>query len=1039
MKYWNHSIRYFLAVTYIVSFALARREQKIFKISVFYDDSFENIEDLISYSVDSVNRVFRQSRFQFEYSAFKVEKTKTFKLTKKFCQDIEDGRLAILAIGDNSAYRLIDSIANSLNIPYIEIKWNSLDEEYTLISMLMQKNQDESLPKTNKVNIHPPANKLMKAIIDIIDKFKWESVTILFQESSGLSRLEDLIKLPRNSTSTNEFHNQNILSNKLRVHVKKLSSDVSLWPVLIHDAKLSGSSHIIVDLSTKYLNKFIQLAEDTGLMTTYFHYLFTSLDISIFEHTPSANVTAFQVFEPGDALLRNIFAEYNLKNMVSHKPMFKYMPSIAVFIHDAFMLIGKTIEQKNLFEMIPESPKASCETETPWNFGQKFMEYLKKTKFVGLSGNIEFDRATGYRTNLTLSIIDKNKSGVELVGFWRDKNTSNPVDIVRSYAKEKDRIMDKLNRNLIVTTKIEAPYVMIKTPKNNQTLEGNDKYQGYCVDLLVKISKICGFNYTIRPVADGVHGTLVDGKWNGIINELIEKKADIAVAGLTITFQREQAIDFTKPFLNLGISILYKRQQKIDPNIFSFLSPLSIEIWLYIIAAYLIVSILLFVLSRFSPYEWKNPYPCKKESELVENQFTLANSLWFTIGSLMKQGSDINPKSFSARILTGAWWFFALIMISSYTANLAAFLTTKRLSSPIEDVEGLSKQSEIKYGCLNGGSTQQFFRESKIHTYERMWNFMNSMPDVFVKSTEEGIERVKKGGFAYLLESTTNDFLRQRDCELMQVGGLIDTKGYGIGTPPGSPWRDQISNAILQLQEKGDLQELYIKWWEKEGKDPNHKCEKFDDKKKDSASELSLANVGGIFVVLSVGLILSFLVAILEFYWKTRQHPKEKGNLKRKFMNDLKFAAFKHKPVKRSSLVKMLDLNNEIKLVALEDKESQRKRHLSSFGHKESKIRLLAEQPAHMKFSNSVNFDRLQSSNKTKAKKSKSFLVQNGNINGVNLESQQLPSLYVRQSRYDKRNTNKQMCYYYNRMDLSYKSDYEDDISTNIENEKFEF
>lgn len=70
----------------------------------------------------------------------------------------------------------------------------------------------------------------------------------------------------------------------------------------------------------------------------------------------------------------------------------------------------------------------------------------------------------------------------------------------------------------------------------------------------------------------------------------------------------------------------------------------------------------------------------------------------------MKQGIDFNPKGLSTRILTGAWWFFALIMISSYTANLAAFLTTKRLTSPVEDAEGLSRQSEIKYGCLNGNA-----------------------------------------------------------------------------------------------------------------------------------------------------------------------------------------------------------------------------------------------------------------------------------------------------------------------------------------------
>lgn len=73
---------------------------------------------------------------------------------------------------------------------------------------------------------------------------------------------------------------------------------------------------------------------------------------------------------------------------------------------------------------------------------------------------------------------------------------------------------------------------------------------------------------------------------NWIITENFQK-ADLAVAGLTINFQREQVIDFTIPFLNLGISILFKRPVKDAPNLFSFLSPLSVDIWLYMIAAYL--------------------------------------------------------------------------------------------------------------------------------------------------------------------------------------------------------------------------------------------------------------------------------------------------------------------------------------------------------------------------------------------------------------------------------------------------------------------
>ena len=63
-------------------------------------------------------------------------------------------------------------------------------------------------------------------------------------------------------------------------------------------------------------------------------------------------------------------------------------------------------------------------------------------------------------------------------------------------------------------------------------------------------------------------------------------------------------------------------------------------------------------------------------------------------------------------MIAALWWFFTLIMISSYTANLAAFLTVERMESPIESAEDLAKQTKIKYGCLESGSTRAFFRVS---------------------------------------------------------------------------------------------------------------------------------------------------------------------------------------------------------------------------------------------------------------------------------------------------------------------------------------
>lgn len=61
--------------------------------------------------------------------------------------------------------------------------------------------------------------------------------------------------------------------------------------------------------------------------------------------------------------------------------------------------------------------------------------------------------------------------------------------------------------------------------------------------------------------------------------ELIRHEADIAIAPMTITSERERVIDFSRPFMSLGISIMIKKPVKQKPSFFSFLDPLSKEIW----------------------------------------------------------------------------------------------------------------------------------------------------------------------------------------------------------------------------------------------------------------------------------------------------------------------------------------------------------------------------------------------------------------------------------------------------------------------------
>ena len=156
--------------------------------------------------------------------------------------------------------------------------------------------------------------------------------------------------------------------------------------------------------------------------------------------------------------------------------------------------------------------------------------------------------------------------------------------------------------------------------QSQERLTGNEAFEGFAIDLIAEISEILSrhdtaairreifiknilcseFNYTLKWVDDGAYGFMnkETGEWNGLMGELLAQKADLAIADLTITYEREQAVDFSMPFMNLGISILYKKPQKKPPDLFSFLSPLSLDVWIYTATAYLGVSILLFILAR---------------------------------------------------------------------------------------------------------------------------------------------------------------------------------------------------------------------------------------------------------------------------------------------------------------------------------------------------------------------------------------------------------------------------------------------------------
>nr|XP_038951325.1 glutamate receptor ionotropic, kainate 5 isoform X5 [Rattus norvegicus] len=623
-------------------------------------------------------------------------------------------------------------------------------------------------------------------------------------------------------------------------------------------------------------------ASELGMTSAFYKYILTTMDFPILHLDgiveDSSNILGFSMFNTSHPFYPEFVRSLNMSWRENCEASTYPGPALsAALMFDAVHVVVSAVRELNRSQEIGVKPLA-CTSANIWPHGTSLMNYLRMVEYDGLTGRVEFN-SKGQRTNYTLRILEKSRQGHREIGVWYSNRTlamnATTLDINLSQTLA--------NKTLVVTTILENPYVMRRP--NFQALSGNERFEGFCVDMLRELAELLRFRYRLRLVEDGLYGAPEpNGSWTGMVGELINRKADLAVAAFTITAEREKVIDFSKPFMTLGISILYRVHMGRKPGYFSFLDPFSPAVWLFMLLAYLAVSCVLFLAARLSPYEWYNPHPClRARPHILENQYTLGNSLWFPVGGFMQQGSEIMPRALSTRCVSGVWWAFTLIIISSYTANLAAFLTVQRMEVPVESADDLADQTNIEYGTIHAGSTMTFFQNSRYQTYQRMWNYMQSkQPSVFVKSTEEGIARVLNSRYAFLLESTMNEYHRRLNCNLTQIGGLLDTKGYGIGMPLGSPFRDEITLAILQLQENNRLEILKRKWWE------GGRCPKEEDHR---AKGLGMENIGGIFVVLICGLIIAVFVAVMEFIWSTRRSAEsEEVSVCQEMLQELRHA-----------------------------------------------------------------------------------------------------------------------------------------------------
>ncbi|ESO84129.1 hypothetical protein LOTGIDRAFT_108357 [Lottia gigantea] len=564
-------------------------------------------------------------------------------------------------------------------------------------------------------------------------------------------------------------------------------------------------------------------------------------------------------------------------------------------IRDSVSILGHGFE-KIIKEHNITKPPSQCQDISKWQDGNRVMQYLRKTKLDhGETGHVSFNDR-GDRMNPVYEIQNINMDNkVFAIGLYGSvKNISEQLRMMGEITWPGGVTVQpkgqKISRNLTVVTIAEKPFVDVLVLEPGEKCQYDDKMRtfpcahlntttettmhccsGYCMDMLDEISKIVNFTLTIHLSTDGLFGSFErhngtkQRHWNGMIGELLSNKADLIVAPLTINPERAKVIDFTKPFKYQGLTILVKKTTK-DSSLASFLQPFQDTLWILVGLSVHVVALVLYLLDRFSPF---GRFKLAKSEDTEEDALNLSSAMWFAWGVLLNSGiGEGTPRSFSARVLGMVWAGFAMIIVASYTANLAAFLVLDRPEasiSGIDDPRLRNPNDKYHYATVKGSAVEMYFkRQVELSTMYR------TMENKNYQTAEEAIEAIRQESLqAFIWDSPRLEYEAARDCNLVTAGELFGRSGLGIGLQKNSPWTQEVSLAILKLHEKGFMEKLDNEWILAES---SSACPESNS----APATLGLTNMAGVFMMVAGGIVAGVLLIFVEIAYKRHRGLKEK-------------------------------------------------------------------------------------------------------------------------------------------------------------------
>lgn len=363
----------------------------------------------------------------------------------------------------------------------------------------------------------------------------------------------------------------------------------------------------------------------------------------------------------------------------------------------------------------------------------------------------------------------------------------------------------------------------------------------------------------------------------------MDKKADMSIAPMTISSDRQTVLDFTQPYMTFGLAFMI-RVQEVNGNYFRFLLPFDKYLWVAICVLVTVMGFSVWFCSLFSPLGYfgrcvqaKSTKQLKPEDLKQVDTLSLNNSIWSSWKAYVRRSAE-HPRSWSGKLTVSVFWFAVMIINATYTANLAAYLTVSRMQTPIETILDLSRQTRIEYGTLKDSQLQTFFQKTDVPSYLVMGQFMEQRK-LWMPSFEAAINRTLEGDFAFISDRPILNYVARQDkhCGKFKVtGGFGNTYGYGFAFELNSPYTPLFNMELFRLQNEFIISSLTHKWTKE-----RVNCELVDNFEEQqllgsTVQKMSVQNMLGVFILLAISVLVGFLIMIMEWIYASAKDARKR-------------------------------------------------------------------------------------------------------------------------------------------------------------------